>query len=187
MNNVMTIISVFGASSTPHDSAEWHEAERLGNLLAKAGYAVATGGYGGSMEAVSKGVSEANGEVIGVTAPDVFKSRAGANPFVTEEVKAPHLLERIHLLTQMSSAAVALPGSLGTLTEIMVAWNLAYVAPFAELEAKPLIVIGEKWARVIYSLADELETGLDLIHSVETVEAALELLTEIKPQRADMR
>lgn len=170
------IISVFGSSSTQPDSDEWREAETLGKLLVEQGYIVATGGYGGSMEALSKGASEVGGKVIGITAPDVFKARAGANAYVTEEVKAPHLLERIHLLTDRSCAAVALPGSLGTLTEIMAAWNLAYVAPFAEAEAKPLIVIGERWATIVSFLADKLGTGLDLIHTVTTVEDAVKVL-----------
>lgn len=172
------IVSVFGSSSTQPDSDEWREAETLGRLLAEQGYTVATGGYGGSMEALSKGAGEVGGKVIGVTAPDVFKARAGANAYVTEEVKAPHLLERIHFLTDRSAAALALPGSLGTLTEIMAAWNLAYVAPFAEMEAKPLIVIGERWATIVSFLADELETGSDLIHTVATVEEAVNVLHE---------
>ena len=170
------IVSVFGSSSTQPNSDEWQGAETLGRLLAEQGYTVATGGYGGSMEALSKGASDVGGKVIGVTAPDVFKSRAGANAYVTEEVNAPHLLERIHLLTDSSSAAIALPGSLGTLTEIMTAWNLAYVAPFAGVDAKPLIVIGERWANIVSFLADELGTGLDLIHSVATVEDAVKVL-----------
>ena len=179
----MKVVSVFGSSSTPPDSDEWLEAETLGRLLAERGYAVATGGYGGSMAAVSKGAGEAGGEVIGVTAPDVFKSRSGANAYVTKEVEASHLLERIHLLTDMSAAGVALPGSLGTLTEIMVAWNLAYVAPFAEVEAKPLIVIGERWAKVIPFLADELGTDLDLIRIVKTAREAVDALHTLSVEK----
>ena len=178
MKDAVKIISVFGSSSTPAHSAEWQEAERLGNLLAKSGYTAATGGYGGSMEALSKGASDAGGKVIGVTAPDVFKSRSGANAHVSEEVKAPHLLERIHLLTEMSAAAIALPGSLGTLTEIMVAWNLAYVAPLAEIETKPLIVVGERWRKIISFLAAELAIGTDLIYTVRTIGEAVERLKE---------
>ncbi len=178
----MKVVSVFGSSSTQPGSGEWLEAETLGRRLAERGYTVATGGYGGSMEAVSKGAGEAGGEVIGVTAPDVFKSRSGANGYVTEEVEAPHLLERIHLLTEMSVAAVALPGSLGTLTEIMVAWNLAYVAPFAEVEAKPLVVVGERWARVVRFLGDELGVEADLVRTAETVEEAVKRLEVVSRQ-----
>lgn len=174
----MKVVSVFGSSSIQPHSEGWREAETLGRLLAERGYAVATGGYGGSMEAVSRGAAEAGGTVIGVTAPDVFKSRSGANTYVSEEIRAPHLLERIHLLTEMSAAAIALPGSLGTLTEIMAAWNLAYVAPFAEVAVKPLVVVGEKWVRIIPLLADELEIGLDLIHLAKTVEDAADALEE---------
>ena len=175
----MKVISVFGSSSTPPGSDGWRGAETLGRLLAEGGYAVATGGYGGSMAAVSKGAAEAGGRVIGVTAPDVFKGRPGANRHVTEEIRAPHLLERIHRLTDMSAASIALPGSLGTLTEIMVAWNLAYVAPFAEADAKPLIVVGPRWAEIVSSLADGLGVGLNLVHAVGSVEDAVVTLERV--------
>ena len=47
-------VAVFGSSQTEPGSTEWDEAFRAGTLLADAGFAVITGGYGGSMEAVSK-------------------------------------------------------------------------------------------------------------------------------------
>jgi len=178
------LVSVFGASTTQPGTPEWEEAETLGRLLAEAGFAVATGGYGGSMEAVSKGAKEGNPDtlVLGVTAPDVFKSRSGANPFVTEEVRAPHLLERIHHLTERSVATVALPGALGTLTELLVAWNLAHVAPFAGLTPKPVVALGPRWARVLEALAKELDLDTQPIYLANTAEDAVTFLHQHAPQ-----
>ena len=63
------VIAVFGASQTPPDHPDWDAAVRCGAALAAAGFAVATGGYGGIMEAVSRGAAEAGCHVIGYTAP----------------------------------------------------------------------------------------------------------------------
>ncbi|MDZ7703830.1 MAG: LOG family protein [Trueperaceae bacterium] len=170
------LVSVFGSSSlTPADDA-WHDAERLGQRLAEAGYGVLTGGYSGLMEAVSKGArSVAGAPVVGITAPDVFKQRSGGNPFLTREVGAPHLLERIHLLTERSAASVALPGSIGTLTELMIVWNLASVAPMAGRPVKPIIALGEVWLELIPQLSERLGAEAP-IQMTDTVEGVLEHL-----------
>ena len=54
-------VAVFGSSQTEPGSAEWEDARRAGARLAEEGYAVITGGYGGTMEAVSNGAAEAGG------------------------------------------------------------------------------------------------------------------------------
>ena len=61
------------------------EALHLGELLAKAGHEVVTGGYMGVMEAVSRGAAEAGGNVIGVTCKDIENWRPiDPNRWVTE-------------------------------------------------------------------------------------------------------
>ena len=178
------VIAVFGASVAEPGGPEWREAETLGADLAKAGFALATGGYGGLMEAVSKGYAEAGGEhaVIGVSAPRVFPKRAGVNPYVAQEIAAETLLERIHQITDLSAAAVALPGAIGTLTEIMVAWNLSAVAPFSSLEPKPLVTVGARWARVVGFVAEELHISREGVYTVEHSPAVTPLLhTLLRP------
>ncbi|MGH9167487.1 MAG: LOG family protein, partial [Acidimicrobiia bacterium] len=105
----MPVVAVFGSSSAEPGAPDYEDARRLGRLLAEAGVAVATGGYGGLMEAVSSGAHQAGGRVIGVTVPTVFPDRPAANPFVGEERRAESLTERIHQLTDLAEAAIALP------------------------------------------------------------------------------
>src|SRR5215470_17030789 len=50
-------VSVFGSARSKSGSAECELAERLGRALAKAGYAVITGGGPGVMDAANKGAS----------------------------------------------------------------------------------------------------------------------------------
>ena len=59
----MKTIAVFGSSRRDEDSPFWAEAYELGRVLATAGYAVLSGGYGGSMGAVSRGAAECGGQV----------------------------------------------------------------------------------------------------------------------------
>jgi hypothetical protein len=166
-------ISVFGSAQSQPGDGLYEEGVRCGELLAAAGFAVMTGGYGGVMEAVSRGARERGGTVIGVTAPAVFPDRPGANAFVSHERPAPHLLDRIHDMTCLSAAAIALPGSLGTLTELVAAWNLAFVARFSDGIPKPLLTVGRTWAVLVDHLAATLQADRNLVTTVDTVEEAV--------------
>ena len=64
-------ISVFGGSSPKPGEIAYEQALLLGKLIGEAGYIVLTGGYIGTMEAVSRGTAEAGGHVIGVTCDQI--------------------------------------------------------------------------------------------------------------------
>lgn len=166
-------IAVFGASlSTPGDG-HYESAIRCGQLLAEAGFAVATGGYSGAMEAVSLGAKAAGGYVVGVTAPSVFPGRAKANDHITTETPAASLIDRIGILADLTAGSIALWGSLGTAAELIVAWNLAYVAPFAGQPPKPVIAVGEPWLSLVPHLESELATTPRLVSVVADVADAV--------------
>ena len=177
-----TLIAIFGASRTEEGSTDWDDAFRLGAVLARRGHGIVTGGYGGTMEAVSAGAaSVGNGApIVGVTVPDVFRTRSGANAYVTREVRAPTLLQRMEAMLADASAAVALPGSLGTFTEVMVAWNLAYVARFRGDRPRPLITVGSAWRDLCATVRDVTATDGSLIVSVESVDEVPEALASAR-------
>lgn len=159
------VVAVFGSSRLAPESRTYREAVDLGASLASVGATVATGGYGGAMEAVSRGAHEAGGQVIGVTAPSTFPDRIGHNAYVTSEIRAETISQRIHKLVDIADAYIALPGSLGTATEVLVAWNEIYVAPMARRTPKPLILVGDAWANLINGLVNSVDaddTGITL-------------------------
>jgi uncharacterized protein (TIGR00725 family) len=167
------VIAVFGSSAGRPGEPAYEAARSCGRRLAEAGYAVATGGYGGAMEACSRGASEAGGRVIGVTAPAVFPGRPGANRWVHEEIPAGTITERIHLLLGGSAACLALDGSIGTLTELVMAWNLAFVAGLSGVPARPVMAVGPTWAAVVAYLAQATGSDPAAITLVPDVAAAL--------------
>jgi uncharacterized protein (TIGR00730 family) len=169
------VIAVFGASAAVPGDGTYEQGVECGRMLAEAGYGVVTGGYGGLMEAVSKGANGVGGRVLGVTVPDLFTTRSGANEFVTEEWRAAHLVERIHELTEVSAGAVVLPGSLGTMTELAVAWNLAFVADrFGGTESKPIVAVGRPWGEIVEFLTARLATDGALVTVVDGVADAVD-------------
>jgi uncharacterized protein (TIGR00730 family) len=139
-------ISVFGGSQPKVGSTAYAEAQDLGTLLAQRGHTVLTGGYMGTMEAVSRGAAEAGGHVIGVTCEEIERWRStGANLWVLEEWKKETLIQRLQGLIESCDAALALPGGPGTLTEISLMWNLMIVR---SLPPRALVLIGGGWQTV---------------------------------------
>lgn len=172
------VVAVFGSSQARPGDSEYEDGVRCGRLLAEAGCDVATGGYGGLMEAVSKGAAEAGGRAIGVTAPTVFPGRSGANQWVHTEVPADDLVDRIAMLIEEADAFIALPGSIGTLAELVVAWNLAFVAPLADRRFGPIATVGTIWAELVPLLNTKLESDRSAIATYTTVEEAVAHITE---------
>jgi uncharacterized protein (TIGR00730 family) len=148
-------VSVFGGSSPQPGSPAYKEAHELGKLLAQSGHIVLTGGYIGTMEAVSRGAAEAGGHVIGVTCKDIEAWRAvKPNAWVQEERRFETIQERLNELVHACDAAIALSGGPGTLTEIALTWNLMIVRTMPQ---KPLILSGPGWRKLIETFYNSFE------------------------------
>ncbi len=172
-------ITVFGGAQPKEGTTAYEEARELGSLLAQRGHAVLTGGYYGTMEAVSRGAHEAGGHVIGVTCSDIEDWRGSrANAYVKEERKKKTLSERLMALIEGCDAAIALPGGPGTLTEITLMWNLMIIE---SIPKKPLMLIGQGWDFIFDNYFIEFESYMtsenrDLLYFVEDVKEAVDHL-----------
>jgi uncharacterized protein (TIGR00730 family) len=175
-------VTVFGSSSPASGDTAYEEARRLGELLAGAGHCVLTGGYMGTMEAVSRGAHEAGGHTVGVTCEQIEAWRkAKANAWVREERRLGTLQERLYSLIESCDAALALPGGVGTLAEIAVMWSQMQTQ---SMPTRPLILIGEGWRRVFDTLFAELHGHIGsqhrgLLHFAANVDEAVNHLAQV--------
>jgi uncharacterized protein (TIGR00730 family) len=163
------IVTVFGSSASIEGDAEYEAARWLGAELGRKGWGVATGGYGGTMEAVSAGAAAAGSVVIGVTVPDLFTDRSGPNRFVSEEIRSQSLGDRIQRLLDLGDHWVALPGSIGTAAELVIAWNHAYISDRSSQQARLPIAVGSAWRSLAELLSASAGAELRLIRCVGTV------------------
>jgi uncharacterized protein (TIGR00730 family) len=165
-------VSVFGSGAG--GEADLDRARRLGAALARAGYAVLNGGYGGTMEAAALGARDAGGWAIGVTCAE-FTFRSGPNPHLAEVIEAPTLFARIERLVRDGDAYVALPGGNGTLAEIAVTWECLRKGL---VDPRPLVAWSDPWEKVFTELAggDYVDVGIDLFTWVDDVEEAVDAI-----------
>ncbi len=156
-------IAVFGSSTIRPGEPAWTLAHDLGRELALAGADVITGGYSGAMEACSQGAHEAGAHVIGVTV-ELFERRGPANRWVKERVHTDRLYDRLEHIIERASGFVVLPGSVGTLTELFLAWTLVSVNGRAHA---PIVLLGGHWGRFLDSLRDPDLVRPELFRYVE--------------------
>jgi uncharacterized protein (TIGR00725 family) len=144
------VITVFGSARPREGDPEYAEAFEVGKMLAREGFVLCNGGYGGIMEASARGAKEAGGETLGITV-DAFSRTP--NRWIDKEIRRPSLPERIEVLVNSADGYVILKGGTGTLLE------LAYVWEFINkkfIEEKPIVIVGDFWGKVVETLKDEL-------------------------------
>jgi len=170
-------ITIFGSSRCVQGDQEYIFAESLGNMLGKLGHNVATGGYQGTMEAISKGASKHNVSVIGVTVPSLFSNMSKnsfevkANKFINKEIKTGSLSIRIHRLLENSKAIIVLPGKIGTLTELIVAWNTNYLYNISkDKDVIPIFLKKDYWKEIIDNMPEDMELSNNFLEYYENVE-----------------
>jgi uncharacterized protein (TIGR00730 family) len=159
------VITVFGSSRPSDGDSHYALARELGAQLASRGFIVCSGGYGGVMEAVSRGAKDAGGRTIGITA-EFFKARA--NKWIDEVISVKTWQERLFALIERGAGYVACPGGTGTLVELAVVWEMLNKRV---LPPKPFAIIGHFWQPIIERVR-EVETG----HNATWGEAAERLI-----------
>lgn len=162
-------IGVMGSARLTESDGWWARAHQLGALLAGKGFVVVTGGYGGLMAAVSRGAHEMGGRVIGLpmqhwTGVEPNQWNADLRWSSTYGTRLNHLLH--------CDGVIALPGGVGTLSEMAIAW----AASQTEGRALPLVLLGDCWLPVIQSVRENLivsEGDLNLLRFAASPEEAV--------------
>jgi uncharacterized protein (TIGR00730 family) len=175
-------VTVFGSARFPETHRYYQLAREVGAGLARAGYAVMTGGGPGIMEAANRGAREAGGLSIGC---NIRLSREQKpNPYLDRFIVFDHFFVRKVMLVKYSSAFVVMPGGFGTLDE---AFELATHEQNDKVERFPLIAVGRDfWQDMVRFIGDTMVTTgtitreeLDFIRLVDTADEVVQVANTV--------
>ncbi len=138
-------VSVFGSARTARGSFEYETAERIAAGLARAGYAVITGGGPGIMEAANKGATQSGGVSVGLGIE--LPREMGLNDFVDVGLEFRYFFVRKTCFIKYSQAFVVLPGGFGTMDELFEALTLVATGKITKF---PIVLVGrEYWSGLL--------------------------------------
>jgi uncharacterized protein (TIGR00730 family) len=130
-------VTVFGSARFDEEHRYYRLARETGAELARAGFAVLTGGGPGIMEAANRGAHEAGGVTYGLNI--LLPHEQGANPYVDKTIDFHYFFTRKVCLVKYSCAFVIMPGGLGTLDEF---FEAATLIQCQKIGSFPLIMMG---------------------------------------------
>lgn len=172
-------ISVFGSARTRPDDPDYKAAQETAALLARAGYAVITGGGPGIMEAANRGAFEAQGVSVGCNIELPFEQ--SSNPYLTLSLKFKYFFVRKMMFVKYSEAFIIFPGGFGTLDELFEALTLIQTRKIRDF---PVVLFGSRyWAGLLDWIRDFAqkenkvsEADLRLLHLTDSPAEVVEII-----------
>lgn len=137
-------VSIFGSARLAPGTPAYDEVKRLAAELTGMGCDIVTGGGPGLMQAANEGAasvaSDRSDHSVGIRIALPFEQHV--NPFVGDAHVHQTFFSRLHHFALVSDAFVVVPGGVGTLLELAMAWQLLQVR---HLHNVPLILTGPIW------------------------------------------
>ncbi|QIS22526.1 TIGR00730 family Rossman fold protein [Nocardia terpenica] len=172
-------VAVFGSARTRVDTPEYQAAQAIGTALARAGFAVITGGGPGVMEAANRGASEAGGYSIGLGIE--LPMEQGLNEWVDLGINFRYFFARKTMFVKYSQAFICLPGGFGTLDELFEALTLVQTRKITRF---PIVLFGTRfWAGLVDWIRDSLQGSgkispgdLGLLHVTDSVDEVIDIV-----------
>jgi uncharacterized protein (TIGR00730 family) len=180
-------VSIFGSARTPPDHRHYKLATETASGVAKAGFAVITGGGGGIMEAANKGASEAGGSSIGLNIDLPMEQRP--NAYQNLSLQFRYFFVRKVMFLKYAHGFIVFPGGFGTMDELFESLVLVQTLKQAHF---PIILMGSEfwegliqWVKQAMLDDDEYISAEDL--NVFTIsddpKAAVKIITDFREKQ----
>jgi uncharacterized protein (TIGR00730 family) len=179
-------VTIFGSARLEPGTVAYERVKEVAAELTKMGCDIVSGGGPGIMRAANEGAHSVDPKAlhrsVGIRVALPFEQEL--NPFVGLAYEHRTFFSRLHHFMIASDAFVVVPGGIGTLLEMALAWQLLQVR---KLYNTPLILVGKMWAELVewgrrsmLIKGNELASEVDFTipHCVNTIQEAIELISE---------
>jgi len=166
------VITIFGSSRPVPGSSAYARAERLGLVIARHGWVVCNGGYGGTMAAAAKGARRAGGQTLGITCT---LYGGPPNPYISHHEEAADLFARLGRLLDLGDGYVVLPGGSGTLLELALVVECIHKRL---MPPAPVLLLGTTWRPALAAARRDHGGHIGEVQEARTPEAAVAALAK---------
>jgi uncharacterized protein (TIGR00730 family) len=174
-------VAIFGSARTEPGTPEYEAATALAHGLARAGFAVITGGGPGIMEAANKGAVEGGGQSVGCNIELPYEQ--GTNQYVRIAINFRYFFVRKTMFVKYSEAFVIFPGGFGTMDELFEALVLIQTG---KVQHFPVILFGTRyWGGLLDWLQETMVAegkitpeDLQLLYPTDDPEEAVRIIVD---------
>jgi len=177
-------VSFFGSSRAKPGERYYKLAERTASAIAKAGFAVITGGGGGIMEAANRGAAEVGGKSIGLNIE--LPMEQVPNEYQNLSLHFRYFFCRKVMFLKYAHGFIVLPGGYGTMDEFFESLVLIQTLKQASF---PVILMGSSYWDGLVSWMKETMLNeynhispedMDVFTVVDEPEAAVKIIVDFK-------
>src|SRR6476620_3586009 len=159
-------VTIFGSARLKPGTPAYEGVKQLAAELTKMGCDIISGGGPGLMQAANEGaqsIEKALHRSVGIRVELPFEQEI--DPFAGQAYEHRTFFSRLHHFMIISDAFVVVPGGIGTLLELSLAWQLLQVR---KLYNTPLILVGKMWAELVeWSRRSMLRKGNELASEID--------------------
>ncbi len=138
-------VSFFGSARVKPDNKYYKLAEQTADILAKAGFAIITGGGSGIMEAANKGAAQAGGKSIGLNIE--LPHEQAPNKYQNLLLRFKYFFCRKVMFLKYANGFIVFPGGFGTMDEFTEA--LVLIQTFRQAYFPVILMGSDYWAGLI--------------------------------------
>jgi len=184
LGSIGPAISFFGSSRAKPQDPYYKLAEKTASEVAKAGFAVITGGGGGIMEAANKGAAQAGGTSIGLNIE--LPMEQIPNEYQNLSLHFRYFFCRKVMFLKYAHGFIVFPGGYGTMDEFCESLVLIQTLKQAFF---PVVLMGsDYWNGLIQWLTEKMlkehdyisSEDLDVFTVVDEPEAAVKIIVDFK-------
>jgi len=180
-------VSFFGSSRAKPEDRYYQLAKETASEIAKAGFAVITGGGGGIMEAANKGAMEAGGKSIGLNIE--LPMEQIPNEYQNLSLHFRYFFCRKVMFLKYAHGFIVLPGGYGTMDEFCE--SLVLIQTLKQVSFPVILMGSDYWNGLINWMKEKMlgehhyiaPEDMDVFTVVDEPEAATKIIVDFKKGR----
>jgi len=177
-------VSIFGSARAEPGQPYYELAHKTAYEIAKADFAVITGGGGGIMEAANKGASEAGGKSIGLNIE--LPMEQIPNEYQNISLHFRYFFCRKVMFLKYAHGFIVFPGGYGTMDEFFE--SLVLIQTLKQASFPVILMVSEYWEGLVNWMEQKMlkdqgyiaPEDLDVFTVLDTPQAAVKVITDFR-------